>query len=180
MNFEKELEEAQFPLLAYISTLSGSPQEAADILGEVNLALIRQKSSYDSSRPFLPWARAIAWYAVKTWRTHARRTPVLFDSDLLATLDAESPDPSASLRRELSWERRRAALEAAEKELAPEMRDLLASHYRAGESLAEIGRRLNRTPHSIAVSLLYIRKLLKRSIEKKLGKETDDQPHSKH
>jgi len=167
--FEQELRNAQVPLLAYISTLCGVSQEADDILGEANLTLIRERDAYDPSRAFLPWARSIAYYAVLAWRTRRARSRLVFDDELTACLAeelgaADAPDGGERNRRVQ-------ALEAAKKELTPEMRYLIVRRYEYGDSLAATGFQLDRSAASVAVSLCRIRAVLRRSVLQKLREE---------
>ena len=167
-NFEKELWAAQPALLAYASVLCGSPQEAEDIVGEANLALIRRRDEYDPSRGFLPWARSFVYYQMKCWRTKQARSRLVFGDGLVDRLAEEvGADP---VRPEDEGERslRADLLEEARRELTPEMRYLLARRYSYGDSIAAIARQLGRTADSVAVSLFYLRNVLRKSVEKKL------------
>lgn len=166
--FERELRAAQMPLLSYISALCGVPQEAADILGEANLTLIRERNVYKAARPFLPWARTVAYYTVLAWRTRRTRSRLVFDDDLTGRLaeelgtDDETGDPDRRLR----------ALAAARRELTPEMQYLLTRRYEYGDSLEAIGTQIERSAASVAVSLCRIRAVLRKSVLQKL-KEGD-------
>lgn len=173
-DFEQKLWEAQPALLAYACVLSGAPQEAGDLVGEANLALMRRRDEYDPARPFLPWARAFVYYAVQTWRAHRMRSRLVVDDALATTLADEIRVDGAAGGDGGLMERRQAALKAACRELTPEMRYLLARYYTYGDSLEVLGAQLNRTAHSLAVSLHYIRRVLRKSVEQKL-KEADDE-----
>lgn len=162
--FEQEIQAAQRPLLNYIAVLCGSPQDAEDVLGEVNLALVRQQADYDGERPFLPWARTIAYFAVRTWRQKRRREHLVFDEALVESLAAD--EAAASAPRSVGDRSR--YLAEARRELTPEMQYLVTRHYVYGESLNSIGLQLNRSPHALAVSLHYIRGVLRRSVAKKM------------
>jgi len=166
--FEEEITAAQVPLLTYIGVLCGSSAEAEDILAETNLTLVRRQAAYDPSRPFLPWARTVAFYAVRTWRTNRQRSRLVFDTETVERLREVLEAPGPDAEEEARGEHRLALLLEAEKELTSEMRYVLTRHYVYGDSLVEIGRQLNRTAHSVATSLHYIRKVLKKSVEKKL------------
>lgn len=165
--FEERLRAAQMPLLTFISTICGVPQEARDILGETNLALIRKRDAYDASRPFLPWARSFAFLTVRCWQRSRRRDRLVCDDDLMERLAEDlSAAPAAETDVFCGADMLR-ALSEAKKELTPEMRYMLTRRYDYGDSLAAIGYQMNRTAGSVATSLHHIRAVLKASMEKK-------------
>ena len=168
--FERELRAAQIPLLSYISALCGVPQEAADILGEANLTLIRERNAYDAVRPFLPWARTVAYYTVLAWRTRRTRSRLIFDDDLTGRLAEELGTDEETVDEDSG--RRLRALAAARRELTPEMQYLLTRRYEYGDSLEAIGTQIERSAASVAVSLCRIRAVLRKSVLQKL-KEGD-------
>mgnify|MGYP003823599393 CR=1 FL=1 len=169
--FEKELRAAQVPLLSYISTLCGVPQEADDILGEANLTLIRERNAYDASRPFLVWARSVAYYAVLAWRTRRARSRLVFDDELIGRLAEELGGDAGGRTADAESGRRLRALAAAKRELTPEMQYLLTRRYEYGDSLEAIGAQLDRPAASVAVSLCRIRAVLKKSVLQKLTED---------
>lgn len=163
--FEQELRDAQPALLVFVRVLCGAPQEAEDIVGDVNLALIRHQTDYDTSRPFLPWARAYAYNAVRAWRRRNAASRLVLDDGLVERLGERLASGGDGRGGETRLER---LLEEAKKELTPEMQYLLTRHYVYGDKLAAIGRQLNRTPRSLAVSLHYIRGVLRKSLLAKM------------
>ena len=62
------------------------------MLQETNLDLWRKASTYDASRPFLPWVRTIAHYQVLTFRKKQSRSHLFFD-------DAQHPAPNFEVER---------------------------------------------------------------------------------
>jgi len=161
--FEMELAGAQLALLSYIAKLLGELQDAHDVLQETNLTLCRERADFDPDRPFLAWARTVAYYAVMTWRKRQVRSRLVF-SDQTVALMAEGlacdTDPV---------DERLVLLEACKKKLTQVMRDIIDSYYGHGERLATIGARLGRTEGSLANSLYHIRGLLKKCVEERLA-----------
>lgn len=96
--FISHLTAAQFALQAYITFLVGNAEDAKDILQETNQILWREAAKYDSNRPFLPWAKSVAWYQVKTFRTLKSRDRLVFDEELLARV-AKSVDEEADMNQ---------------------------------------------------------------------------------
>ena len=160
--FEMELAGAQLSLLSYVAKLLGGLRDAHDVLQDVNLTLCNERANYDPTRPFLPWARTVAYYEVMTWRKRQTRSRLVFSDEAVERM-AESfacdPDPV---------DERLAFLEACKKRLPPLMRELLDSYYGRAERLSVIAARTRRTEGSLANSLYYIRTLLKKCMENKL------------
>ena len=66
--FVERLTEAQSALYGAIYTLLAGNAEVADVLQETNRVLWRKASTYDPTRPFLPWALAVARFEVLAHR----------------------------------------------------------------------------------------------------------------
>ncbi len=163
--FESELAQAQDALLSYLYGLSGGDlQVAEELRGRVNLVLLRKQEQYDVTRPFLPWARAVAGFEYKHWITAQQRDRLAFSEETAALL-AEVPAPD---ELEAPRERMLQCLDAVRKELTPEQNTLLTRYYEYRESLREIGSKVNRTPASLERSLVYLRKLLRKKVEQML------------
>lgn len=58
----------QRPLLSLLRRLTGSTQEAEDLLQETWIRVIRSARSFDPSLPFRPWLFRIAWNLFKSSR----------------------------------------------------------------------------------------------------------------
>ena len=80
------LTNAQCDLHAYITYLVGNRDQARDVLQETNVVLWREASRYDGVRPFLPWAKAVAYYQVLTYLKKRSRERLIFDEDLMLLL----------------------------------------------------------------------------------------------
>lgn len=68
----------QTVLHGYIFALIQDISRTDDILQETNLILWRKAAEYDASKPFLPWARSIAWYQVKAATRNLSRDRLVF------------------------------------------------------------------------------------------------------
>ena len=161
--FEMELAGAQLALLSYIAKLLGGLQDAHDVLQETNLTLCKERANFDPDRPFLAWARTVAYYAVMTWRKRQARSRLVFSDETVALMaevlacDTDRVDERLVL------------LETCKKRLPQGMRELIDSYYGQGERLAAIGVRLGRTEGSLANALYHIRGLLKKCVEEHLA-----------
>lgn len=158
LGFDRELANAQFPLLAYILKQVGNFHDAEDVLQEVNLKLCKERGTYDTSKPFLPWAKTLARFEAMTWRKRQSRSKLVFSEELMDQL-AETFAQSQPEEDETLGERL-AALEECRKRLSPDKRDLLDRHYLHGEKISDIAASLHRPPGSVANALYRIRALL--------------------
>lgn len=157
--FEMELAGAQLALLSYIAKLSGGLQDAQDILQETNLTLCRERRKFNPDRPFLPWARAVAYYAVLSWRKRQTRSRLVFSDETVERMAGKlacDPDPV---------DERLALLDMCKKRLPQNLRGLIDAYYGNGERLAVLAVRLGRTTGSLANSLYHIRELLRKCVE---------------
>lgn len=161
--FAWELTRAQGDLFVYLSALTGSAEAARDVLQDTNLTLCREAGRYDLSRPFLPWARSVAYYQVLNWRKRQLRERLVFDDALLedvaAALEREPSVPHAQLD----------ALEGCLKKLPERMRALFESRYTEGLSVNELAASSGRAPNAVAASLYRIRQVLSACVEETLG-----------
>ena len=157
--FITELTSSQMALHAYILFLVGAIDDAKDILQETNLVLWREASTYDDSRPFLPWAKRIAYFQVKTWRTKKNRSKLVFDDELLekiAVFADEEPDMNVML----------SALERCFQKLNASQKAIVTSRYTREKSVKSIAGALRCTAASVSMLLLRVRDKLGRCVEK--------------
>jgi len=157
-NFIQELTSAQMALHAYILFLVGAIDDAKDILQETNLVLWREASTYDPARPFIPWAKKIAYFQVLTWRSKQRRSKLIFDDELLQKITVfadEEPDMSVML----------SALERCFEKLSASQKAVVTSRYTREKSVKSIAEALRCTAASVSMLLLRVRDKLGRCVE---------------
>lgn len=158
--FIQELTQAQLDLRLYVVTLVGDAHDAADVLQETNLELWKKADTYDPTRPFLPWAKALAWYQVLKYRTYKKRERVVFSETVLNAMaeTMQTGQDSAGVMLE--------ALEGCVKKLTESQRAYLSAKYAERKTVAEMAG-LFRHSTTAVVSLLYrLRNLLHECVEK--------------
>lgn len=160
--FVQELARAQLELRVYVVTLVGNTHDAEDVLQETNLDLWRKAATYDEGRPFLPWAKRLAWFQVLKYRTGKKRERVVFSEAVVAMiadkLEAEQQGAEARLD----------ALEGCVKKLTDLQRAYLADKYVQGLSVEQMSAHFRHTAAAV-VSLLYrLRNVLHDCVEQKL------------
>ncbi|MFN3191351.1 MAG: sigma-70 family RNA polymerase sigma factor [Aureliella sp.] len=155
--------ESQDRLFGYIYSLIGDRGRVADLLQETNLVLWRKRETYELSRPFLPWAFAIARYQVLAHLRDKGRGPRFIDAEL-----AEALAPDLEAEAELLLEKR-TALHDCLKHLADDRRNLIRDRYFRSKSIEELSDSLSKSKSNIKVLLLRTRKALAHCIEQRLA-----------
>jgi RNA polymerase sigma-70 factor (ECF subfamily) len=163
--FVQRLTAAQFALKAYITFLVGNPEDAKDVLQEVNVTLWKEAGAYDFGRPFLAWAKTVAWWQVKTFRTRQARDRLVFDEELLARVAAEGGGDEEEMARMLE------ALEHCVERLTAGQKALLRQRYAQGRGIAAIAGALRRSADAVSMLLYRIRDKLGQCVERRLAEE---------
>lgn len=166
--FVARLAEAQFALHAYLSYLVGNTHDAYDVLQETNLILWQKAGAYEADKPFLNWARTIAFYQALKFRKTQSRERLVFDDDVLRQVAAY-----AECGEENEHHRLLDRMEECFGRLAPEQRAVMLAKYQEGATLAELGARLGCSSAAAGMLLMRIRKVLARCVrEPRLSEAT--------
>ncbi|MDD4101006.1 MAG: sigma-70 family RNA polymerase sigma factor [Kiritimatiellae bacterium] len=162
--FVTRLTEAQFDLHSYITYLLGNITDAYDVLQETNLILWQKAKTYDAAKPFLAWARSIAYFQALKFRKSRSRERLVFDNDLLETVAARAEDETGHQhlldKMELCFER-----------LSPEQRAVMFAKYQEGDSLAVIAEKMGCSVASVGMLLMRIRRKLAKCIREAVARE---------
>ena len=160
--FSERLAGAQFDLYAFVAILMRGSGEAADVLQETNLTILRHEVTYDPSRPFLLWARGVARKCVlKFYSARSREKVLVFDDAMIDSLAEQVPcakddQPVEDLAR----------LRKCMGLLAPKQREMVTARYMRGEAVKDIASRASCSEGSVSVLLHRVRQLLADCIEK--------------
>lgn len=152
--FAQRLAAAQSSLYAFIVSLMGGRQEAADVLQETNLKLCREFHRYDVSKPFVNWALTLARFEVMAWRSRQSRSRLVLDEDVAQRVAAALEVQGADSEREL------AALEFCLQKLPERQRALVEERYQHGRTVRAIARQMAQPENALAAMLYRIRKAL--------------------
>lgn len=164
-DFASRLAAAQSPLYAFIVSLMGGRQEAADVLQETNLKLCREFHRYDAAKPFVNWALTLARFEVMAWRTRQSRSRLVLDEDVAERVAAEMLEHPVEPDREL------AALENCLQKLPKRQRALAEERYQHGATVRAMAGRMGQPENALAAMLYRIRKALQECILSTLAKE---------
>ncbi|MDD4101472.1 MAG: sigma-70 family RNA polymerase sigma factor [Kiritimatiellae bacterium] len=149
------LVKAQFALFAYVCALVGDTQDAKDVLQEANLKILRVLSDYDASRPFMPWAKSIAYYEVLSYRTRKSRNRLTFADDSFFELIAS--DAGAILEEA---DQDMTCLERCMRKLSGVMREMVEARYIKGLEVKELARARKCSANAVSLLLFKARRSL--------------------
>lgn len=119
----------------------GHTADAEDLTQEVFMQVAHDLADLREPDKFLPWLRQVARNVCRMWRRRQRATPEPLDT--IAELD--DPTAAARFRRTELAEIVRGMLA----QMSPKSREVLALHYLAGYSEAEIAVALGLSPATI-------------------------------
>lgn len=152
-------------LFTYVFALTANWQDAEEVMQEVRLRIWQEFDQYDPAKPFGCWARAIAYYAVLTYRKKKNREREFFGEAVLQ----EVSDTYETLV-DSSNERRAALFQCMDKLSAPN-RKVVENYYLSAEPARSVAERLSMTPNALRQLLFRIRKTLFECVERTLRSE---------
>lgn len=152
----------QRQVYAFIGTLIPERIDLDDVYQQTCLVIWQNRSQYDATRPFLPWAYAFARNAVFNHIRREGRGGLHLSTELLERIAMvrEQGDPTA--------EARRAALERCVQKLPAAQRDLIRRRYAGDAALKDMAAEMSTTAAALTMRLQRIRHALLRCIENAL------------
>lgn len=163
--FVRLLTENQNRIYGYVYSMLADHSRAADVVQEVNLTLWRKISDYEPSRPFLPWAFAIARFQVLASIRDQKRDRLLLDVELAESLSVEMENEFNQL------DSIRVALRSCLQELTPSNRKMVENRYFKSMSVAEVAGLSERTVGAAKVALLRVREQLSKCVQHRIQME---------
>ncbi len=163
--FAQQLAAAQSSIYAFIITLMGGSDEAADVLQETNLKLCRAFYHYDVKKPFINWALTLARFEVMAWRSRQSRSRLILDNDVAEKV------ADAMEKMSIESERQLAALERCLQKLPQHQRNLIEERYQQGKTVREMAGLKGEPENALAAMLYRIRRILQECITTTLAKE---------
>jgi RNA polymerase sigma-70 factor (ECF subfamily) len=149
-------------LMAFVLALVPNWADADDVLQEVRSRLWAQFETYDATRDFGTWARAIAYWQVQTWRKSAQRRTVIFNTEVLDAIahniEEHADNPNA----------RGDALRHCLDKLDLQSRQVIDLYYTSKKTAKELANDLGRSFHAIRHTIQRTRIALADCIEKTL------------
>jgi RNA polymerase sigma-70 factor (ECF subfamily) len=160
--FITELTKHQPALGAFCHAQIGDRQQAREVLQTTCVTLWQKAAEWDSTRPFLPWAFAIARFTVLAYLRDRGRERLIFDEDVVSSMSSEA---------ELAAERyddRRDAMRLCFEKLAEKDRELLRLHYVLGRTIKDLAGELERGESALKMNLHRLREQLSRCVTRRL------------
>lgn len=147
-DFEDAIERAQRPVLGFLIRLTGSVNDAHDLLQMTNVTAWTRKDSFEAGTDLVAWMRTIA---INHARNESRRrsrqsTVMLLDQDLIEAAEIRHTNRSvANASTDLGDQQQdqKADLDRCLKKLTPAQRELIDQFYHQGLSLREIADQRN-------------------------------------
>lgn len=150
----------QRQLFGYVSNFFPCPDDAEEVLQQVNVVLWSKAGDFQPGTSFHAWALRVAHYEVLAQLNRKRRDRRVFSAELLdifsRELSDEASDPFAAVRH---WLRECLA------HLPVLDRELVERHYIAGVPVKQLATELGRKQNSIYRSLNRVRNRLLVCIE---------------
>lgn len=149
----------------FILGLTGSPQDAEEILASTNLVIWSKADQFQDGTSFFAWVCQIARYEVLQHRQRFRRDKLKFSDEFVDTVAEESISQldDSDLRRQ--------ALEQCLQKLPSRDRELIRERYRPGTTGKEVASSLGRPQNAVYQSLGRIRRVLLDCIQRRLAEE---------
>lgn len=158
--FANLLTSHQRRLFGYVASFFPCPEDAEEVLQQVNVVLWSKAGDFQLGTSFHAWALRVAHFEVLAQLNRKRRDRRVFSAELLdifaQELADETRDPFASVRH---WLRDCLGL------LTTDDRLLIERHYFAGIPVKQLAAELGRQLNSVYRSLNRVRNLLLICIE---------------
>ena len=150
-------------LLRCVLVVVPNRADAEDVFQEASVVLWRESDKFRPGTDFAPWALAIAFNQVRSYRHRMRRNRLMFNEVLVAELAAEENRLAEDL------DSRSEALEKCLAKLAPRDVELVTAYYESNVTAKDVSQRLGRPINTVYKALQRIRRGLYQCIERRLA-----------
>jgi RNA polymerase sigma-70 factor (ECF subfamily) len=163
-NFESLLTEYQRRLYFFIRSMVFDPEDARDVLQDVNVIAFRKREQFVPGTDFKAWLFAIARFEGLTYLSRRKKVHWSnLDSDVLETLANKAEERSDDVEPYLG------ALAKCREALPQEAAELLTLRYQHRVMLETVAERWKTSVGALKQKLFRIRTLLKDCIHQRLG-----------
>lgn len=168
-NFEELLVDHQRRIYFFIRTMVFNPDDAMDVLQDVNAIILRKRSQFRPGTDFKSWTFAIARFEGLAYlKRHSKRPMISLGDDLTMELARQAEENADDIE---TWYR---ALEQCRKKLETGAADLLDLRYRRRMPLEDIAIDWNTSVGALKQKLFRTRETLRKCILGRLPRETDE------
>ncbi len=161
--FAQQFISSQGRLYSYIATLLPNRDDAEDVLQRTSLILWQKWDQFDSSRPFLAWARGVALNEIRNFLRRSERKNMHLSEPMIAVLAEELEDEQSQERAD--------ALVACLGTLESKQRHLLEQCYLGSSGIKAVASSMNSSADAIYMRLHRMRKFLVECINRRLAND---------
>ena len=155
---------SQQAIRRFIFSVHPRAGDVDDIMQDTALSLWDKFETFDTTREFLPWAFRLACFEVLRFRKKCSRERLVFSNELIEILADE-------VSGEGFGENLKQALDGCLRRLDSRQREVVNARYVAGNSIAELAKTRNESPHRLYRDLEKSRTLLAICVRRKLADE---------
>jgi RNA polymerase sigma-70 factor (ECF subfamily) len=152
-------------LRSFVRAVVRDRSEFDDVFQSVVIVIWKNFATFDTTRPFGPWCRAIAAREILRLRRKSGRCPTPFSPEVIEAI-LDSYEHSSTLEHSMSA--RMEALEQCIETLPDDSSELLALRYRRSLSIREISDLCGGTVASVQKALSRLRFRLAECVERRL------------
>jgi RNA polymerase sigma-70 factor (ECF subfamily) len=150
-------------IFGYVRSLVPLRDDADEVFQETCVVLWREFEKFRAGADFVPWALAIAYNQVRTYRHKARSDRLRFSEALIRQLSRDE----RAMAREL--QERRDALATCLERLRADDRDVIDRYYQDRTTVARVASQTGRPANTIYKALQRIRRRLLQCTERTLA-----------
>lgn len=160
--FIKEYSACEQDLRFYIASLINNKSDVDDILQETATMIWKKYDGRDPGKPFLPWALAFAFNAVRNYRHKLKTRQKYFSNELLESMIVAQEKQQDELGKQGM------ILQAAIRRLSERERLLIEHRYSSGGTIQDLAIKLGENPDALYKQLQRIREKLLKTIQLEL------------
>jgi len=158
-DFDVLMVEYQAQIYAFIRSMVFNPQDARDVLQDVNVILYRKKESFELETNFKAWAFTIARFECLSYLArHKKKQWSTLDTGLIESLAEEAETEPYAIHP------RRLALQHCIRILPDESQRLIQAHYKKRMSIEKNAKHSQLTSTALKQKLYRIRNRLRKCI----------------
>lgn len=155
--------QAQPVVAAFISVLVPNFQDAADILQQVAVVIVKKFDTYDKSKSFVAWAIGIAKNEILNYRRKHSKDRHIFDTETVQRI-AEVYKKEVPMLDDI-----KKALSVCLAKIKGRWRQIVEMRYLRELSISRIGQQLGMTNNAVFIALHRARLSLRECINRELS-----------
>lgn len=156
--FIREYSACEQDLRFYIASLINNKSDVDDILQETATSIWQHYEERDMGKPFLPWALAFAFNAVRNYRHKQKTREKYFTDELLENMIVVQEKHQSELGAQGLM------MQAAIRRLSERERLLIEHRYSSGGTIQDLAQKLGEKPDALYKQLQRIREKLLKTI----------------